>query len=139
MKLDALPGEKVLGSYSGSKIEAKSPKEWLFKRALTIGTWFLTNKRLIFEGEKPNPFFTLVMQKLPPEIYPLEDIDKLEVVPWMKMEEALKTTLKDGTTILIRLQWQTREKLELLRQSIEQAILASRKGKPSPEEESQQL
>jgi len=112
VKLDSLPGEKFLGSFRGGKVEAKT---------MTVGTWYITNKRLVFEGEKPNPLLTLKMQKLPPEIYPLKDIIELNIVPWMKIEEALKIKMRNGKTVLIKLQGQTREKLEDFKKFIERA------------------
>lgn len=121
MRFELLEGENVLCSFSGSKVEARNIKEWFWKRAMTIGTWHLTNKRLVFEGEKPNPLFTLIMQKLPPEFYPLDQIEELKIVPWMKMEEALKIKMKSGEEVLLRRQWQTREKLEETKRLIEQA------------------
>jgi len=121
VKLDSLPGEKFLGSFRGGKVEARTIKQWFFKRAMTIGTWYITNRRLVFEGEKPNPLFTLKMQKLPPEIYPLKDIVELNIVPWMKIEEALEVKMRNGKTVLIKLQGQTREKLEDFKKFIERA------------------
>lgn len=122
MVFELLQGEKILNSFSGSKVEAKSMKEWLFKRAMTVGMWHLTNKRLVFEGEKPNPFFTLIMSKLPPEFYPLDQIAELKIVPWMEVEETLEIKMRNGESVLLRLQWQTREKLEEVKKLIEETL-----------------
>lgn len=113
-------GEVVLREVSGSKVEAKSLKQWLVKRALTVGTWYLTNRRLIFEGKKPNPFFTFVWQKLEPETFRLNDLINLEIVPWMKVEKALKATFKERE-ILIRTTRQNRGKLVDFKEDIEKA------------------
>ena len=113
-------GEVIVREALGSKVEARSPKQWLVKRALTVGTWYLTNQRLIFEGKKPNPFFTFIWQKLEPETFRLNDLINIEIVPWMKLEEALKATFKERD-VLIRITWQTREKLVNFKEDIEKA------------------
>ena len=74
----------------------------------------------MFEEQKLNPLFTLVTKKLP-ENFNLADITGMEIVPWMKMEDALKINFKEGEPVHLRLQWYSRKKLEGIKQQIEQA------------------
>ena len=96
MKLDRLEGEEGLSFYIGEN-----------------GVWHVTNKRLIFEGEKWNPRFS-IMEKQQPQIYMLKDLKKAEI-----KGETLTAQFKANGKAHIQLK--SPEDLQIMKIQIEQA------------------
>jgi len=129
MHTQLLDGEKIIRAFDGSRPEAKSVGEWLTTPALVVGTWILTNKRLIFEGKRPSVWAVGLSALLTPTPEDtninLSDVQTLEIVSWLKIEKALKATLTVGE-VLIRFNWQTDEKLNTFKDEILKAKQALR-------------
>ncbi len=104
MKFDGFPGEKTILSYK-----------------LANGIGWLTTNRLIIQQEKRNPRLN-IMETQDPEMYLLRDFEKAEI-----RDETLTVHFKDSQKATIRLQLNSLELLQEIKNYIEEATKFCRK------------
>jgi len=100
-------GEILFRKMFGGNLDSSAAKQILSYSPDAYGTWFLTNRRVIYEGKKTGGkaiamsfllggFSSRAMLEEDILVARIEDIIDMQIVPYAKLDKALKVTCKDN-------------------------------------------
>ena len=128
-------GEFVIKSQKGYKLKESALVTAFTFGALDIGTWYITNKRLIYEGPKKGKkdlvataFGGLLGKMLAREMETVsvrhDEIESINIRPYGKIDKTLEVTYHDNgktKSLYIGLPLIDRSKFEVIKECLEKA------------------